>query len=779
MKYFVPLLLLAACTKGPELPEVKVPTNGEVNGLIEKIQLNHDATPINLNDYFVHPEEIDSIHWPAGIRASATTDSMVVWLNGKMEHPLGTARIYLRGFSFDLLLKNSGAVEHTFKFASTGESVHVFGSMNAWNRMADTMENDGGIWSKTFLLEPGDYEYKYFVDGAEKVDDHAEKVSNGLGGFNNSLKIEIPGEPAASLKTLRATDTKFALASVPMEQKIFAFWNNQLLADEYIVREGDTTWVYIPEAAASKERSFIRIYSCNEHQVSNDLLIPMQREQLVTNATQLKRDDWEASVFYFLMVDRFFNADTANDQPLNLPEVIHAADYHGGDIAGVKSKLDQGYFTNLGINTIWLSPITRNPQGPWGLWDKGGVKTKFSGYHGYWPISNVLPDERLGDSSVIRQLLDDAHEKNFNVILDYVANHVHQEHPIILNNPDWSTPLYLPDGSMNTERWDEYRLTTWFDTFLPTLELRRQDIVDPMTDSAMVWITKYPFDGFRHDATKHIAEKYWRTLTSKVKVQSRERNQRIYQIGETYGSPSLIASYIGNGLLNAQFDFNVYDAATSVFSSEKEPVDRVLNVLQSSLNTYGYHNLMGYISGNQDRSRFISLASGDVAFDEDQKLAGYTRNIGTPNALAYKKLLLLQAFNFSIPGIPVIYYGDEYGMPGANDPDNRRDLKFTGYSNEEENTLEAVKSLIHLRRTELPLIYGETEIIKVNESVFAIVRNYMGKRIVTVFNRSEKSSTIARSDLHLSEKAQILVGTPLSADGQITLAPYEFTLLKQ
>ena len=308
---------------------------------------------------------------------------------------------------------------------------------------------------------------------------------------------------------------------------------------------------------------------------------------------------------YFMMIDRFLNGDPSNDRPVEDPEVHPKANFYGGDIAGIDQKIEDGFFRSLGMNTLWLSPFTKNPEDAWGLWDKGGVTTKFSGYHGYWPISNVVPDGRFGRPEVIRDMLGSAHEQEMNVLLDYVANHVHQSHPIYQEHPDWATELYLPDGSLNTERWDEHRLTTWFDTFMPTLDLRRQEIVDPMTDSALVWVTHYAFDGFRHDATKHISERYWRTLTSKIKRALPER--RIYQIGETYGSPDLIASYLGSGMLDAQFDFNVYDAAVSAFSGAEEvgPASgRLAEKLQQSLQFYGHHNLMGCISGNQDRIAF-------------------------------------------------------------------------------------------------------------------------------------------------------------------------------
>jgi glycosidase len=153
-----------------------------------------------------------------------------------------------------------------------------------------------------------------------------------------------------------------------------------------------------------------------------------------------------------------------------------------------------------------------------------------------------------------------------NVLLDYVAHHVHNEHPFYKQHPEWATSLYLPDGSLNTERWDDQRLTTWFDTFMPTLDLSNPKVVDMMSDSALFWLREFDLDGFRHDACKHITEEFWRELTYKMKKNFREKD--LYQIGETYGSPKLIASYLTTGMLNGQFDFNVYDIANTTFAIE-------------------------------------------------------------------------------------------------------------------------------------------------------------------------------------------------------------------
>lgn len=523
---------------------------------------------------------------------------------------------------------------------------------------------------------------------------------------------------------------------------IFAYINNQLLTKRLVRKVGKRYSVRIPNTAKDKKRTIIRIYSFNSKEgISNDLFIPLEYGKVVTKPSQLGRFDKRASILYFLMTDRFFNGKTDNDHPLKSKEVHPRADYHGGDIAGVMKKLKEGYFEKLGINTIWLSPITLNPDKPYGLWKK--PRTKFTGYHGYWPISSSKIDYRYGTDKELRDLVNHAHEKGINVILDYVANHVHKDHPVYKKHPDWATNLYLPDGSLNTERWDDHRLTTWFDVFLPTLDLSKPKVVETMTDSALFWLKEYKLDGFRHDATKHIPDIFWRTLTKKIKQQIIIPEERpILQIGETYGSRELIDSYIGSGQLDGQFDFNVYDDAVSVFANPKEDFNRLYNSLKESFEYYGCHNLMGYITGNQDRARFISYASGDLKLGEDTKIAGWTRAIGVKDKAAYKKLIMLNAFMLTIPGIPTIYYGDEIGLPGGNDPDNRRMMRFDNLSEEEKNVKEITSRIGKLRRNNLPLIYGDFEFLWVGKNSFSFLRSYFKEFTIVVFNKKSTMNTL-------------------------------------
>jgi glycosidase len=292
----------------------------------------------------------------------------------------------------------------------------------------------------------------------------------------------------------------------------------------------------------------------------------------------------------------------------------------------------------------------------------------------------------------------------------------------------------------------------------------------------MVWLTQYNFDGFRHDATKHIDELYWRTLTYRIRKQTQ---QPVYQIGETYGSPSLINSYISTGMLDAQFDFNLYDAAVNTFAEGKDH-QHLLLVLEQGLKTYGYHHLMGNISGNQDRSRFISLASGEVKFDEDQKLAGWDREIGKPSAVAYKKLALLHAFNNAIPGVPCSYYGDEIGLPGAGDPDNRRMMYFTNWDKNEQELYEKVKELNTLRAKHLALIYGTTEYQLVNEGVLILKRKYFNEEVYVLLNATDKEQVVQMPfetlDLQVIDQQNPQAENEITDSG-ILLAPWGYRIL--
>ena len=743
MKNILVLILIISLFAGCSKSNNKY-LDSKIFGLASPIQLIEDTTRIIQADYFTSPIIIDSLRSDDETLQLRHEDDFIFIISNENSSQLSNLTVYADGIHYSFLVKKQLRYKGPYiQFDNSTKSItnlQIKSENRDWKLYNILESND------TFRLDysgykPGKYQYKLVVDGNE-IDDPANplEVSNGMGGFNNILEVKGPNK--ADLPTISSdsfTKTEIVISSERTDG-VYAYWENIRIEAK---KEGSVFKVVIPPFSKYKDRSHVRVFGYNKVATSNDILIPLDKGNVITDPSKLNNNDWHSSIMYFMMIDRFVNGDQANDKPVLDDSILPKAQYYGGDIKGITQKINEGYFSDLGINTIWVSPITQNPDDAWGMFKD--PDTKFSGYHGYWPISNTKVDYRLGSSSDVKEMLRTAHDQGLRVVLDYVANHVHEQHSVYQQHKDWVTPLYLPDGTMNTEKWDEHRLTTWFDTFLPTLNLENQEVTEFMVDSALYWITEYDFDGFRHDATKHIPNNFWRALNKKVKKVSQEKGIYIYQIGETYGSHELINSYIGSGLLDAQFDFNLYDNALPVFATQNESMIRLGEALETSLSIYGYHHLMGNITGNQDKPRFMAFADGTLNFNTpwiEYKRKGWKDSITVQNKIAYKKMAMFNAFNMTIPGIPIIYYGDEIGMTGAGDPDNRRMMRFENLMQEEMELKSEIERLIKLRKNNLALIYGDCTIIENTEQVLRYKRKYFNNEVLVTLNKESWTYTI-------------------------------------
>lgn len=709
-------------------------------GILSPIKLgSSDTTIVILEDYFLDKNEVMSVNLPDGWTSefSDQKDSLLIYSKDS------------RGKLFNLGLLTDSGTKDVLCIGSVKEPVTISledkdytkvqlkGEMTNWNLIDGSLNE--GVWNFDFVLNPNAYQYVFVADEREMLDPvNTLKADNGSGGVNSLLDLRPSKQEQKAFPRLQTNRFEGDVVTLSISGSkdgltCFPYLDNQLL--NYTL-EDDRLSIELPKQSGKQK---LRVFAYSQSGVSNDIMVPVKDGSVLTDPSVLGRTDYEAQVMYFTLVDRFYNGNTSNDAPLDDERLYDKANYQGGDLAGITAKIKSGYFRDLGINSIWLSPITQNPAGAFQEYIE--PQNFYSGYHGYWPISSSKIDHRFGTDDEMYELIQAAHDNDIAILLDYVCNHVHEQHPIIKNNPEYATVFELEDGKRNLRLWDEQRLTTWFDEFLPSLDLENPEVVDLQVDSTMYWIQKFDFDGFRHDATKHIPLDFWRKLTRRLKEERISKGKKVYQIGETYGSRDLVNSYIGSGLLDAQFDFNLYFDSRSSFAFQDPSFKVVADALEQSLNYYGHHNTMGYMTGNHDQARFISYAGGALSMDEDPRAAGFEREVGVGDPIGYSKLQMMTAFYLSIPGVPTIFYGDEIGMPGANDPDNRDMMIFEDLSPKQAETKAMTSKVVNLRRNSLSLIYGDTRLVEVSDSHLILERRYFDEVSYCIFNKDTSDNT--------------------------------------
>lgn len=664
------------------------------------------------------------------------------------------------GITYQIPVKTEILQKYTFRYKpkERADQVTLFGSFNSWNREnLKLLDPDGdGQYKITLSFEPGRYEYKFFVDGKEILDpDNPEKASNPFGSFNSILTIFPRKTKKPTLHFLRMNnlDNKITLVfafeftdKIPgiTPKDVIALIDNRLISSENINISNNLLHIDIKKAglqgkqvvriAITKNGASSRLYSFF---LCDDKPCGLPDEQFL----------WNDAIIYSIMIDRFFDGDPANTQVVHNPDVNPKANFYGGDLQGILQKLTEDYFDSLGINVLWLSPVAQNTFGAFREYPP--PHRYFTGYHGYWPIANKIVDVRFGDIKIFKKLVRIAHEKNMKVILDFVSNHVHKDHPYFREHPDWFCPLYLPDGRQNLRRWDEYRLTTWFDTFLPSFDyVGSSEALEAMTDLGVWWIKETGIDGFRQDAVKHVPNKFWRTLTRKIKnLTDEKRNTKIFQIGETFGSYKLISSYVNSGQLDSQFNFNLYDVALQVFLNPNASFKMLDYEMSKTFDVYGMNHLMGNLMDSHDKVRYMAYADGDLTLSSSNATElGWDNPPQVDYPLSYRKTRLYLAYLLTIPGIPVLYYGDEIGMTGAADPDNRRPMRFKPNINaDEKEMLNEVSKLIRVRRQFSQLRYGDFLTLLTTDHIYAYLRSDLNGHVLIILNKG-----VGKNDLKIS-----------------------------
>ncbi|MDQ8206040.1 alpha-amylase family glycosyl hydrolase [Coraliomargarita sp. SDUM461003] len=613
------------------------------------------------------------------------------------------------------------------------QSVALVGEFNDWNDSTHRLQRVDGGWAVNTAFKPGRYLYKYVIDGQWQPDPRpGDRFADGYGGWNSFIQIE--GERGAD----HPPATLFVESIDPHSLQLRA--NKKLLTvhAEALPASGGVI-ALDAELADSRIRlslrgvepgSLIRVLA---EDVEGKVGLPV-----IAYAGEPSEDVWRDDIIYYAFTDRFYDGDRNNTQQVENAAVLPPANYQGGDFQGIEQKLKEGYFEELGVNVLWLAPLNQNPAGAWQ--EYLAPFRHYTGYHGYWPVDRFAVEKRFGGESALEELIEAAHGDGMKVLADLVLKHVHVENPIRKERPELFGQLELSDGSRNLRRWDDKPYTTWFEPFLPAFDFRNPETVEFLLEDATHWIEAFNLDGYRLDAVKHIRPDFWWRF--RTRMRDTFPNENFYFVGETFQDRQGISDFVGPNMLDGQFDFPLYDVLLPCFAQAQLGFDQLEAALRDSEEIYGRTVRMSALLGNHDKSRFMAYADGDLPNQQyvDDEEAGWAQRIVVNHAASYDKLKLAMTFLLTIDGVPMIYYGDEIGMTGAGDPDNRRMMRFgQDVSGQESDVKAHFSKLAKARRAHPALYLGSRRVLAASADHYAYLRKHGADAALVAFNRAQES----------------------------------------
>ncbi len=454
-------------------------------------------------------------------------------------------------------------------------------------------------------------------------------------------------------------------------------------------------------------------------------------------------------VIYLIMPDRFANGDPTNDEPAEAQgshDRSKARAYHGGDLRGVREHLP--YLKDLGVTTLWLTPVVKNAAA--------------EDYHGYGAVDLYAVDPHLGTLRDYQELVAAAHQQQMKILFDIVPNHVGPRHPWVANPPlpDWfhGTPQHHTNSSVppygsfygetkeQTSGHDPFEALVdphapprlwrdltdgWFFGILPDVNTENPIVAQYLLENAIWWAESSGLDGYRIDTFPYVPRAFW----SRWDAGLRRIYPRLTTIGEVFHPDPSVTSFFAGGQkrydgidsgVTTVFDYPMYFALRDVLL-HGGPVGRLADILRHDSLYVRPDELVTFFS-NHDVPRFASEAGSSA---EDLRLAfGLT---------------------LTLRGIPELYYGDEIGMTGGGDPDNRHDFPGgwtedprnafteTGRTAEQQATFTYVQRLLHLRREHLALTGGRLWHLASDESSYVFLREAEEERVMVAFNDSAKA----------------------------------------
>jgi glycosidase len=456
-------------------------------------------------------------------------------------------------------------------------------------------------------------------------------------------------------------------------------------------------------------------------------------------------------VIYLIMPDRFSDGDSANNDPPQSRGMYDRSKtryYHGGDLQGVINHLP--YLKDLGITAIWLTPwydnvnhLNEREQYPEG---SSGPRNPITDYHGYGAVDFYNVEEHFGTLAKLRELVDEAHKLGIKTIQDQVANHTGPYHPWVEDSPTptWFNGTRAQHLANTFQTWvlhDPHPVATikretlegWFIDILPDLNQSDVETARYIIQNTLWWIGITGIDAIRQDTWQYVPNSFWRNWMAAIKREYPNLNV----VGEVLdGDVAHCAFYQGGSVrfdgvdtgLDTLFDFPLLYPLRRAFAQGRPLKEAVLILAHDHL--YPNPNVLVTVLANHDMPRFMNEPGATVA-----------------------GLNLAHTLIMTMRGTPQLYYGDEIAMPGAGDPDNRRDFPggfpgdgrnaFTkeGRTPDELAAFEHLRKLARLRSELEPLRRGALVNLYVAEQQYAYARKTERASVIVAINNDSNRST--------------------------------------
>jgi glycosidase len=620
-----------------------------------------------------------------------------------------------------------------------GSDLRVVGSWDGWQKPGTALApRDDGFWLALLELPPGEYGYEIAENGVTRLDT-TQPLTTYDGDREVSLLIAADcDKPALSISKASADD-KGALS---LDAAFLARHGGAGIASATMTLDGaalDLTKAAKVEttAATGAVHASASGLGAGKHLVKltatdgDGAEVSAEASVWVAPAAET----WEDAVLYQIVVDRFRGDGGAPLAPPATPGTRA-----GGTLDGVRAEIEKGTFASLGVSALWLSPVYANPD-DFRLGRDGHLS---EGYHGYWPLGSRAVEPRQGGEAALRALMQSAHAHGLRVLFDVVPNHVYEKNPIFLDHQHdgWFTNEvpHCVCGDPGCD-WTSSIIDCWFTPFLPDVRWQSGAAMKSTLAETLFWMQRFDADGVRIDAVPMMPRMTTRRMVRALR-DARAPDRAFFALGEVFtgaGQIDNIRYFMGKDGLDSAFDFPLMWAMRAALAGHGALGDVEATIADAEEALRGSGAVMARMLDNHDTNRFLSEAAGDGGNDA---WANPPKQPTEERPYARQRMAL--ALVFALPGMPLVYYGDEVSLAGASDPDDRRVLPADEALSEQQlATRTLVKRLGWARRCLPALRRGERVPVWADTGTLAFARDAGdGDPALALFSTAPSEATI-------------------------------------